>query len=368
MRASSHRFRLSQWALVATGLVVSAIGSSAARAQDPMTPSTSASASTSSTASGATPDAPEDPIVVAARKEFLRGTELVRKERWGEALDAFEKANKSKPHAITMYNIAQCQRAMGQYTLARRAFTLAVSQDAAAQNAELPESVRSEAKGLVSEIDHIITHVHVTLAPEDASVAIDGRPIERDSADGAPLEFVAGTLAPAPGAAPGAKSFDVIVNPGAHVFTVSRPGYQDVVVNKSFGPGAQAPLSLELDKLPATLHVTSTLKDAIVRVNDADVGNPPVEISRVAGSYHVKVTRKGFVTYDTEVAARPGERVEIDAPMREEKKSITREWWFWTAAGALVIGAATSTYFLTRPEPTRPPPDGGGLGWALKVP
>jgi hypothetical protein len=363
MRSSTLRFRRSFSAVVMTALVVSAIASSGARAQEPTAPAGATSASPSST-----PEAPEDPIVIEARKEFLRGTELVRKERWGEALDAFEKANKSKPHAITLYNIAQCQRAMGQYTLARRAFSRAVTQDAAAQNSELPESVRSEAKGLVTELDHILTRIHVTLAPEDASVTIDGRPLERDSADGAPLAFVAGTLPPAPGTAPGATSFDVTANPGAHVFTVSRPGYQDVVVNKSFGPGAQAPLSLELDKLPATLHVTSTLKDAIVRVNDADVGNPPVEISRVAGSYHVRVTRKGFVTYDTEVAARPGERIEIDAPMREEKKSITREWWFWTAAGALVIGAATTTYFLTRPEPTRPPPDGGGLGWALKVP
>jgi hypothetical protein len=85
------------------------------------------------------------------------------------------------------------------------------------------------------------------------------------------------------------------------------------------------------------------LVDAIVRVNDADVGNPPVEFSRNAGRYRVTVTRKGYVPY---------------------------EWWSWTAVGVVVVGAGAGTYALARSNstPSRPPPDGGGLGWSLKVP
>jgi hypothetical protein len=311
--------------------------------------------------------APEDATTLEARKEFLRGGELVQKERWGDALDAFEHADKLKPHAITTYNIAQCQRATGQYTLARKALVRALAQDDA-ERGQLPESVRGEAKGLMGEIDRILPRIAVTLAPEDAAIAVDGRPIERPGDEAGTAVFVAGTRTPGPGESPGMPSFELVANPGAHVITVSRRGYQDVVVNRTFSPGSRSLLDLRLDRLPATIHVTSSLADAVVRVNDADVGNPPVDVSRNAGAYRVTVTRTGYLTYETEVTARPGERVEIAAPMREEKRALTQKWWFWTAAGVLVVGAAATTYFLTRPAPTRPAPDGGGLGWSLRVP
>lgn len=310
----------------------------------------------------------EDPIKVHAREEFLKGAELVHETRWGDALVAFERASKLKPHAITTYNIAQCQRATGQYMLARQALLLALEQDRVAAGAELPESARTEAQGLVAETTRILPRIHVKLAPEDAAVAVDGRPLERTTDDAGNVILVAGTRAPAPGEPPKFAVFDLLANPGAHVFTVSRAGYQDVVVNRTFAPGGQVSLSLELDRLPATIHVTANVPEAVVRVDDIDVGNPPVDISRNGGRYRVRVTRKGYVPFETEVAASPGQHVELPATLREEKKALTQQWWFWTAAGVVVIGAATTTYFLTRPDPSRPAPDAGGLGWALKVP
>lgn len=308
----------------------------------------------------------EDATVLAARKEFVDGAALVRAQRWGEALSAFERAAKLKPHAITTYNVAQCERAMGQYTRARRAFVAALAQDDAAGSGQLPESVKVETRGLVAELDRILAKVNVTLRPEGATIAVDGRPLEREG----DASLVAGTLDPGPGAAPGLETFTVVMNPGVHVVTVSRQGYQDVVVNRSFAPGAIVPLSLELDRLPATIHVTSNVVDAIVRVNGADVGNPPVEVSRAAGQYRVSVSRKDFVPYDVNVAVRPGERVDLAADLRKEDPPLTKKWWFWTAAGVVVAGAAAGTYFIVRSseEPQRQPTDGGGLGWSLRVP
>jgi hypothetical protein len=310
----------------------------------------------------------DDPSVLEARREFLRGAELVKAERWGDALDAFERANGSKAHAVTTFNIGQCERATGQYTRAKKDLALALAQDLRAEKSELTETSRAEARALIAEIDRILARASVVLAPGDSVVSVDGRPLEPFEDEAGATVLVAGTAAPGPGRKPGSASFVVVMNPGAHVFTVSHQGWKDVVVNRTFAPASQTSLSLELDRLPATLHVTSTLADAVVRVNDADVGNPPVEVSRNAGTYRVRVTRKGYVPYETDVVAHPGERVEIPATLRDEKRALTQQWWFWTAAGALVIGAATTTYFLTRPEPTRPAPEAGGLGWSLKVP
>ncbi len=309
-------------------------------------------------------EAGDDEPTMLARKEFLEGAALVRAERWGEALAAFERATKLKPHAVTTFNIAQCERAMGQYTRARAALLAAIARSDA--SGELPPSVADEARGLVSELDRVLPKINVLLRPSDAAIAIDGRPLERVSE----TTFIAGSLAPAPGTSPNVESFQIIANPGPHFITVSRQGYQDVILNKTFAPGSTSTLDLGLDRLPASIHITSNVNDAIVRVNGADVGNPPVDLSRVAGRYHVVVTRRDFVTYEADVTVRPGEHSELFANMRRESKALTSRWWFWTAAGVLVAGAATGTYFLTRsdPQPQRAPTDGGGLGWSLRVP
>ncbi len=349
MKTSPHRTKLLAFAIAALAV----LQASHARAEDD---------------GGVTTEAQDDPAIAEARREFLMGAELVRGQRWGDALAAFERAAKKKPHAITTFNIAQCERATGQYTLARAAFQRALLEDEHSGGGQLADSVRAEAHGLLAEIDRVLARVHVTLAPMDAQIAVDGRPLERAADAGPSAVFIAGTHAPGPPESPGVSAFDVLVNPGAHVLTVSRTGYADVVVNRSFSPGSDGSMSLELDRLPAVFHITSNLADAVVRVDDVDVGNAPVEVTRKAGRYRVSVKRKGYVSFETDVTATPGQQMQLPATLREEKKALTQQWWFWTIASAVVVGAATTTYFVTRPEPTRTPPDGGGLGWSLKTP
>ncbi len=96
-----------------------------------------------------------------------------------------------------------------------------------------------------------------------------------------------------------------------------------------------------------------------------DVGAVPVDVSRPAGSYQVRVNKPGFLTYEATVVGAPGELVNLRAKMTASKPSIFTRWWFWTAAGVVVAGAATATYFLVRQPP---PPNGGGLGWSVPVP
>jgi hypothetical protein len=260
---------------------------------------------------------------------------------------------------------------MGQYTRARQAFLLALSQNDPSER-QLPESVEVEARAQLGELERALPRVTVTMEPVDAALAIDGRPLDvtpSSSPDETPTA-IAGTSPPGPGARIGRSTFQLVANPGLHVLTVSREGYQDVVLRKTFAAGTTTTLRLELDRLPATLHITSNLADALVHVDDADVGTPPIEVSRGAGRYRVRVTRKGFVPFSAEVSARPGERVELPATLHKENPALTQKWWFWTAIGAAVVGVAIGTYFVTRsdPEPQRPAPDGGGLGWSLRVP
>jgi hypothetical protein len=302
--------------------------------------------------------------VAKARAEFVRGTDLAKRAQWAEALAAFEQSSKLRPHPVTTYNLGVCYRAMGSYTRAREAFARALAEHDA--GGELPETLASENKVLLGEIDRLLATAVVELAPANAVVAVDGRPLApRRGEEGV---LVAGVRDPGPGEQAPSASFKVVLDPGAHIFTFERPGFAEAVVNKTFAPGATIELKLELDRLPATLNVAASEPGAIVTVNGVDVGVAPVEVSRPAGHYRVLVKKDGFKPYDTAFALQPGQKVDLRAALGKEDASITKRWWFWTAAGALVVGVAAGTYALTRGETTRQEPlDGGGLGWTVKL-
>jgi hypothetical protein len=309
----------------------------------------------------------DTPQVAEARQKFKDGAELVQKAQWAEALAAFEQSVKLRPHAITTYNIGVCERALGRYTRARATLGRALAENgqAAAGGAQqLPDSLAAEAHGYVDEIERVLAHVRVHVDPPDAAIAIDGRPLE--VAGTAPPVLLAGTLPAGVGSAPPQAAFELVIDPGTHVITLSRKGFADVVVNRTLPPGDHSALELSLDRLPATLHVASNTDGAVVTVNGLDVGVAPVAVQRPGGSYHVAVKKAGHVTYETQVTVRPGEDASLRAQLVVQKTPVYKRWWFWSAAGAVVVGAILGGYFGAQAAQT-PKVDGGGLGWAIQL-
>jgi len=308
----------------------------------------------------------ETPDVARARELFARGTTLVRSAQWTEALAAFEESNRLRPHPITTYNVGACDRALGRYTVAQAMLERALAEEAG--SAKLPESLRGEARTYLLEMARLLVHIELTITPSDAAVALDGRPLQTmDRPDGSKV-LVAGQRAAGRGEALPATSVEVLLDPGTHLITLSRKGFSDAVVTKTFSPGTHAALKLNLDKLPATLRVSSNQERSLVRVDRIDVGYAPVELQRPAGPYLIAVEKPGFSSYETRFKLNPGEETDIKATL--SPTPITEKWWFWTAVGVLATGAVIGTYFATRgePAPERPPLDGGGLGWTVKVP
>jgi hypothetical protein len=329
---------------------------------------TAASKSPLKLGSPAAPAPLAEPALLKAREQFARGATLVQEAQWAEALSAFEESSKLRPHAITTFNMGACQRALGRYTVARETLEQALSMKAA--SSALPESLAREARTYLNEIERLLVHLELSVAPADAEIAIDGRPLEATSGSDGKALWVAGVRPGGRGEPlPGAHSA-VLLDPGTHLFTLSRKGFKDQLLTKTFEPGRRDQLELNLDKLPAKLRVSSNEPRAIVRIDRIDVGYAPAEVERPAGAYEVSVQRPGFVTYETLVRANPGEAVDIRAPLKQEKASLVQKWWFWTAAGALVSGAVLTTYLATRsdPAPQRPPLNGGGLGWTIQAP
>lgn len=307
--------------------------------------------------------------VEQARRLYLEGLEHVREAHWGDALAAFERSRALRPHAMTSYNIGACERALGHYTRAHEQLSRALDED---KTAELPPSVISDAQAFLQEIERLLVHVTLVVEPPGTTVTFDGRPLQRVTgvAPTASPRFVAGLLAPGRGGVVPAGELEVVADPGVHVITLSRQGYADVVVNKTYRPGQNARLRLALAELPATIRVSSNERLAVVSVNSRDVGLAPVDVLRPAGVYHIEVTKPGFVHYGADVRVMAGEESALRATLVKEKPSILDKWWFWTAAAAVTGGVATVTFFATRSEPAaqRPPLDGGTLGWVARIP
>lgn len=307
--------------------------------------------------------ADDDELTKRARAEYVAGQKEVEQQHWGEALAAFERSLAVRPHALTIYNIGVCERNLGRYTRARRTLKAAVDRNAASSGNELAASYLEETKGYLALIDQTLARIEVTIEPADATLQVDGRPLFVDESG----SLVAGIEAPGPGKIPTKARFSLLVDPGTHVFTLTRQGFSTLNVSKTWGATSKDHLELSATKMPARIRVRSDREGSVVRVGGVDVGIAPVEIDRPAGSYDVVVTKVGFVTYKSSVSVRPGEQADLSATLREETIPLTSKWWFWTAASVVVTGAAVGTYYLTRPAPTRSPADGGGLGWVVNV-
>lgn len=308
------------------------------------------------------------PEVVQARQAFVEGASLARDMRWGDALERFEASARLRPHAGTSYNIGICQRALRQYVRARASFRRALEQNEAEGGTALATSMVTDIEAFLREIDRVLATLRVTVEPASALVMVDGRPLERAGTQAGWVTMLAGTKPPGPAEPVPPGRFQLVLDPGTHLLVISREGFADVVQRVTVTPGSHGELPLVLERLPGTLRIESNEPRAVVSVDDLDVGVVPLTLTRPPGRYHVVVRKKGFVTYETHADLDAGERVDLRAVLSAEKIGLTQRWWFWTAVGAVVVGTAAGTYYATRPEPERPPLDGGGLDWAVRVP
>src|SRR5690606_9805599 len=118
-----------------------------------------------------------DDEIARAREAFRDGATLVKRERWAEAMAAFERSVALKPHAVTLFNIGYCQRALGQYTRAHATFSRALAAHDASRSrgaGELSESLLEETRGYLAELDGLFARATVTLTPPDVTLSVDG--------------------------------------------------------------------------------------------------------------------------------------------------------------------------------------------------
>ncbi|APR86580.1 PEGA domain protein [Minicystis rosea] len=181
-----------------------------------------------------------DPHTEEARDAFRIGSALAKQAQWIDALAAFERSAKLRPHAVTTYNIGFCERALGRFTRAKKSLTRALG----APGNELPADLAAEARGYLAEIDHRIARGVITLTKAGATVSVDGRPLEAAGGTPAHPVLIAGTREPGPAEPVAATAFDLTLDPGTHVIVVGVSGAPDTVVTRDFAAGSTTSLGI----------------------------------------------------------------------------------------------------------------------------
>jgi len=127
-------------------------------------------------------------------------------------------------------------------------FAWALERNAVRAGKELTAKLLADAKHYLAESDAQIVKLPVTIEPPDARLAVDGRPLEVLAARSTPPVFVAGTAEHGPPQVLSASSFELWIDPGDHVFVLSRKGKSRTVVNKTVLRGETRKLELVFDR------------------------------------------------------------------------------------------------------------------------
>jgi hypothetical protein len=224
-------------------LVFTTVCSSVALADPP--PETSGPPPGAAAAEPEQPTDSEDPIVSRARGAFKLGASLAREGQWADALVAFERAAELRPHAVITYNIAYVERALGRLTRAKVRFEAALRDESASEDRRLPADLAVLARSYLAEIDQKLAQVSITLERPDLAVAIDGRPLEvLSNARATRPVLIAGTAPLGPPVRLRHASFELLVDPGPHILSISTDGGRETVQHQKFEQGARSSLYL----------------------------------------------------------------------------------------------------------------------------
>ncbi len=103
-------------------------------------------------------------------------------------------------------------------------------------------------------------------------------------------------------------------------------------------------LSIE-DEDPGSLAMSANEPGAAVFVDEIPMGELPMPAidALAAGKHRVRVSKDGFFEWSSDVFVSPGGATPLWAELSKKPPEWYETWWFWTMAGAVVVGGAVAT-------------------------
>lgn len=329
----------------------------------------------------AAPPTPAD--VTSAKKLFEQGLKLYNEGSYREALSDFLHANELSPRASIQRNIAQCHRDLREFAEAYDAYRTLLAKYGATMSAADKRAVQRA----IDELALLTATVKVDVSDPGATVAIDGNTVgttplaspvrvnlgthtvtvakagfetltKEAKVNGGDTVTVEGPLQPevttghlvvdAPadakvevyvdGTDVGAAPWEGDVKPGTHVVEAkggdrfSQPKQVDVARKE------RVEVTLELLARTGTVQVDTHTADAVITIDDQQVGKGVWEGPLPAGEHQLVVQEPGFQVYRRAFIIHAGERFVEDAPLESDATAPRYEGLY---SGLALFGFAT---------------------------
>jgi hypothetical protein len=260
--------------LCALGVAGSLSGPSRALAEPPATPPPAAAEDAATLDQALSPAAADEPReLVLAREAFRDGSLFAKKGRWVDALAAFRRSAELRPHPITTYDIGYCERALGHYVRAYDAFESLLRSGPAGGPPPLSPERTKLAESYLAEVSPHLVRLTITPADRDLTLRVDGLPIEPLRQAGDRVVFAVAT-GERPDASPLPDAFELWLDPGTHLFLVTRKDGGRAVEAHTFAPGATATLRVAAPS-PKSAPTPPANPEPAPRVSTAPVADSP---------------------------------------------------------------------------------------------
>ena len=260
-----------------------------------------------------------------AKRLFESGLKLMKVDDFAAAAANFERSSALYPTQNSLFNLANCYKAMQRYEGALNIFKRLREQFGGKLKPEIQEaSAHQEA-----EIRSIVATLILKVEPQSAKVVVDGR------------ELTAG-----------AATAPLLLAPGDHNIEASLAGYRTLRRSVRLVSGAQRSESVVLEVEPGYLSVRSDTSGAGVFVDGVEKGRTPLGEALVLppGSHVVALRMPGGKEAERKVEIRAGEREVLDfAPASFDATMPPSSYALEQAAGP-GAGLATTATDVTRPR------------------
>lgn len=263
-----------------------------------------------------------------------RGNQAMMELNYAEALVNYQAALEKNPSDTALYyNIGRAHQARGDYPAALDALLEFDKKAPADTKAKVPSLAQliADVRGRVGELT-----IHCSAEVAKGTVFVG----ELSKVEGCSLEpkKVRVSLA--------AKSASVEVRLESELFNAPS-----VKVNVAGGaPPVDVALAVTPKSSSGLLRVKAVPATALVSVDGAPKGNPPVEIVVPAGSHVVDVTAEAYEAAHVPFVVEAQRTKELNLTL-EKTPPITKRWWFWAGVGGAAIGIATvAVILIVQPE------------------
>jgi hypothetical protein len=285
-----------------------------------------------------------------ARQLFESGLKLMKGDDFTAAAADFERSSALYPTQNSLFNLANCYKAMQRYAEALDALKRLRQEFGDKLKADIKDAAAQQE----ADIQSIVATLTIAVEPPSAKVTVDGRESHA-----------------------GATTGSYLLAPGEHVIEASLAGYRTLRRPMHLVSGAHAAETVVLELEPGYLIVHSDPFGATVLVDGVEKANTPIDepLALVPGGHVIGLRMTGRKQAERNVEIHPGERqvlefalapFEVVAPPAgvvpvaggsagtlvmapDNAKPKTRYWRIaaWSAAaGTLIAGGGVVAFWM----------------------